>query len=101
MAGSQQTGTVDLPMREGDRGRLQSQPQAKTGVHGRAEAQRQVGTWCCMLMLLYWLCSKVRHRRETWEGKNQNRGQRRDRENQLKGRLFRGKAEKAHSQKRR
>lgn len=51
MAGCQQTGTVDVLMREGDR-----QPQAQTGIPGQAETQRQVGTWFCMLMLLYWLC---------------------------------------------
>lgn len=70
MAGCQQTGTVDVLMREDDRGRPQPQPQAQTGVHGQAETQRQVGTWFCMPMC----CSpgsapRVKHRRETWEGK--------------------------------
>lgn len=56
MAGCQQTGTVDVLMGEGDRG----WPQAQKDVHGQAETPRQVGTWFCVLMLLFWLGSRVK-----------------------------------------
>lgn len=59
---------VDVLMREGDRGRSQPQPQAQADAHGQAETDGQVGTWYCRLMLLYWPQSKVKHRREMWEG---------------------------------
>lgn len=48
---------------------LSRSPRHSSGVHGQAETQRQVGTWLCMLMQLYGLCSEVKHRRETWEWK--------------------------------
>lgn len=69
MAGCQQTGTVDMLIKEGDRGRPQPQPQAQAGVAGHAETQRQVGTWFCMLMLLCGLCSKGEKRGKEGEGR--------------------------------
>lgn len=56
MARCQQTGTVNVLMRDGDRGRPLLQPRAQAGVHGQAEAHRQVGTWPCVLTQLHRLC---------------------------------------------
>lgn len=55
MARCQQTGTVNVLMRDGDKGRPQLQPRAQAGVHGQAEAHRQVGTWPSALTQLHGL----------------------------------------------
>lgn len=90
MAGCQQTGTVDVLMREGDRGWPQSQPQAQTGVRGRTRAgwDWEAGWDLVLCADGALLCFKVRHGRETWEGKKPDWSTKgKDRE--IKGRLLR------------